>query len=181
MRPLLPLVLFVAAALIGCASTPETIPEPAAGSPDPAQVRSHPERYNGEQVRWGGTIAGVENREDTTLIEVVARELDSRGRPRASDRSPGRFLAVVDGFLDPAIYAADRSLTVTGTVAGTTVRPVGEHDYTYIRVEVTGHHLWPRELSADYADRRYRYPPPYYYDPWYDPWHPYHRGWPYYY
>ena len=47
-------------------------------------------------VRWGGAIASVENRRDETWIEIVERPLNT-------DKSAGRFLARVDGFLDPAV------------------------------------------------------------------------------
>ena len=55
-------------------------------------------------MRWGGTIASVNNRDDdTTELQIVSRPLDRRGRPRHVDVSEGRFVAEVDGFLDPEI------------------------------------------------------------------------------
>lgn len=166
----------------GCATTPESIPDPGPDSPTLSDVREKPARYRGDQVRWGGTIAGVENRAETTLIEVVARELATGGRPQSGDGSPGRFLAVIDGFLDPAIHRKGRQITVTGAVAGITRRPVDEHDYRYVRVEASGHHLWPERVARDDRDRYWRHPPPF--APWhprgYYPGHPFGFGRPYY-
>ena len=165
------------------AGTPDSIPDPGRDSAPLSEVRQDPERFSGEQVRWGGTITEVENRSDTTLVEIVARELDRGGRPRETDGSPGRFLAVIDGFLDPAIHETGRSMTITGTVDGTTTRPVGDHDYDYVRVRASGHHLWPkRELVSPGPYRAHPRGPFYdpWYDPWHDPWYPHRRGYRYY-
>lgn len=168
-------VITAAAALAGCATSPDAIPDPGRDSPSLADVRQAPEDYRGERVRWGGTIAGVENRADTTVVEVVARELERDGRPTDTDGSPGRFLAVVDGFLDPAIHEKGRSFTVTGTVAGTESRRVGEHDYEYVRVDASGHHLWSQRepvRAARYSHHGhwpFHHP---FHDPFFHPFHP---------
>lgn len=160
--------LLVAAVLLGaCASNvPAPIREAPPAQPQPDEARAEVSRYDGSTVRWGGVIAAVSNRPEDTLIEVVARPLGSSGRPRETDATQGRFLARVPGFLDPAVYAPGREITVTGRVAGLEPRPVGEYPYPYVRVDVDSHHLWAvREPVRD----------PYYYSPWwYDPWYPYH-------
>lgn len=165
--------MLVAVLLGGCATT---VPEPIRTAP-PAEVhveevRTAPQTFLGTTVRWGGHIVAVRNLRDTTLIEIVARRLDQEGRPLEEDRSSGRFLAKVAGFLDPAIYAAGRELTVRGQIEGVIEQPIGEFPYTYPLVRAERVHLWP--------PRPVRVPArPYYYDPfWYDPWYPW--GWPYY-
>lgn len=179
-------VLLVSAmllALAGCASTPDGIPDPGRDSPGLADVRDDSDRFSGAVVRWGGTIAGIDNRQDATLVEVVARDLDRSGRPRERDGSAGRFLAVIDGFLDPAIYQTGREVTVIGSVDGSETRPVGDHEYSYVRVKASGHHLWRERQPDPYAGAPRRGPGPYYgpwYDPWYDPWYPHRRGYRYY-
>lgn len=152
--------------LAGCASSvPPTIRTAPPGSPELAQARADVERFIGAQVRWGGTIAAVENRSSETWIQVVGRELGSNGRPRESDRSAGRFIARSQGFLDPEIYAKGRLLTVFGTVTGQMTRNIGDYSYQLPVVRVESLHLW-EPLP------RYR---PYYYDPfwYYEPWYPY--------
>lgn len=156
-------------ALGGCASVPETIRRAPPGDVPPDEVRAAPQQYLGVTVRWGGSIVKVHNRQTETLIEIVARRLDSQGRPRAEDRSLGRFLAKVAGFLDPAIYAAGREVTVRGQFEGMVEQPIGEFRYLYPIVRAEHVQLWPPRREPDY---------PYYYDPfWYDPWYPW--GWPY--
>lgn len=126
------------------------------------------DQYQGKQVRWGGTIASVENKQDDTWIEVVGKELNSWGEPAFSDASAGRFLVRVDGFLDPAIYKADRGITVYGTIESRVVRQIDDHPYTYPLIKAQSHYLW-----SDYDRRRY-YGYPYY--PFYPYYYPYRYG-----
>lgn len=162
--------------LSACATTnvPEPIQSDPAGSPSVAEVRLNPERFVGSQVRWGGTIAGVQNRPDETLVQIVARELTDEGRPKAGDRSSGRFTARIDGFLDPVVYSEGRHFTVTGQIIGSRVEQVGEYDYRLPVVEVDTSYLWPRETRTVRSPRYYdRYRDPFWDPFWYDPWYPY--------
>ena len=172
MRAFLP---FLAVSLLGGCAT--NLPQAITTAPTPditvAQARENPKAYIGQRVRWGGTIARVENRETTTDVEVVARELNSSGRPRESDRSAGRFIARIGEFLDPAVYSDGRQVTIAGTIVDETSGRIGAHKYRYPVVNADAVYLW--EPLRDVPDR-YRY-----YDPFYDPfWYPW-RPWPYYY
>jgi outer membrane lipoprotein len=150
----------------GCATQPPSaIANPPAVDLDVATVQSDPDRYTGAPVRWGGDIAGVENQPDVTEVEVVARPLTSGGRPRDADRSPGRFITRVPGFLDPAKYETGREFTVAGTVVGTVKRPIGGYEYRFPVVQADASQLW-QPLPE---------PVPWYgpygpYGPWYGPW-----------
>jgi len=154
----------------GCASNvPRAIQEAPAGNPTVGEVRDDIDPYQGVRVRWGGTIASVENRENETWIEVVATELGRYGRPKGSDYAFGRFIVRIEGFLDPQIYAEGRELTVAGEVESRLVRPIGEHPYTYPLVRASTYYLWPY-----YAGRGYHYP---YYHGYYRPYgYRYHLG-----
>jgi len=168
------LSLFLSAALLlgACSTVPETIREPAVAQISLTQAQENPDTVKGSQVRWGGTIARVENRQQQTRIEIVARELYDDGEPKKSDQSLGRFMTQIDGFLDPAIYAVGRNITVVGSLSGTTPGKLGEMNYLYPVVQAESHYLWPlREEPCETCA-------PWYYDPWY-PWGPYHR-YPYY-
>ncbi|HKL77552.1 MAG TPA: Slp family lipoprotein [Gammaproteobacteria bacterium] len=160
--------------LSGCASTvPVAIREPVPASPALAEVRKDLAAHVGREVRWGGTIAAVENRPDTTVIEVVGRRLHAGGRPRSEDRSAGRFLVVVDGFLDPAVYGEGRQVTARGTLAEPVTRDIGRYAYRFPVVEAGTLHLWPLPEEPRYDP----YPPPWYHDPWYPYPHPYYPYW----
>lgn len=129
--------------LAGCASEAPLLIRQAPPQPvSVAAVRQDPGRYQGRIVRWGGTIAGVENRHSETWVEIVDRPLWGDGRPREGDASDGRFVARVHGFLDPAIYEKGRAMTFYGKVDGEQVRPVGEYPYHYPVVDTLSYHLW---------------------------------------
>jgi outer membrane lipoprotein len=153
-------------ALAGCASeVPPPISEPPAVEITLAQALAEPDALKGREVRWGGAIARVENRKEETWIEIVERPLASDGAPGYQDSSAGRFIAKVAGFLDPAVYAPDRLMTVAGTLDGVTTRSIGEFPYRYPLLKVSAYYLWPRPPRG--VDHYYY--PPYWYDPWY-PW-----------
>ena len=122
-------------------------------------VRADPQNFINLPVRWGGEIARVENRAEETLVEIVQHELSSNGRPRSSNDSEGRFIARIPGFLDPAIYAEGRQLTVTGSVESTLARQIGEHPYTFPVVAVNRYQLWEprRERDIVYYPAYYGY------------------------
>jgi starvation-inducible outer membrane lipoprotein len=52
----------------------------------------------------------VENRRDETWVEIVEQPLAENGWPTGADASADHFLARFSGFLDPAFYAAGRSI-----------------------------------------------------------------------
>jgi outer membrane lipoprotein len=158
------LVLLLLALLTACASqVPVAIREPIAGAPDVQSARAAKAELIGRRVRWGGVIARVENRKQDTWIELVDRPLASGGQPSDSDNSGGRFIARIPGFLDPVTYAKHREMTVTGVLAESITRPVGDYPYRYPVVDVDSYYLWAKPSPPAY---------PYYYDPfWYDPWY----------
>ena len=169
------LIASIALAAAGCATTvPDAIRLPPSPDISVAQARENASAHTNQRVRWGGTIARVDNHQATTDLEIVARDLGSSGRPRQSDQSAGRFIARVAGFLDPAVYSEGRQVTVAGVVVQETSGRIGEHKYRYPVVQADAVYLW--EPLRELPDRR-----PYYHDPFYDPfWYPW-RPWPYYY
>lgn len=173
------LVIVLTLLLAACAATsvPEAVRETPSSTLTPSDVRKGPAPV-GTQVRWGGTIAKIENRKDSTWLEIVERSLDKNGKPKDADTSSGRFLAYIDGFLEPTVYTTGRKITVVGTVQESRNGTIGEFPYVFPVVKVTQHYLWPREPARIYSPA-----PPYYYDPWYPwgygyyPWRPYPWWW----
>lgn len=113
-------------------------------------------------VRWGGTIASVTNRPDgSTLLEIVSRPLYRDGRPIHDDRSDGRFLALVDTFLDPEIVSAGRDMTVLGNLTGKVSGTVGESIYLFPIVNVDDYRFWKPALTVQPGHFTHwnRYPP----------------------
>lgn len=136
-----------------------------------SDLKSAPKAHRGRVLLLGGVIAGSVNRKDGTLLEVYQTEITQRGKPVNVDISEGRFLALYEGFLDPAIYRKGRKVTIVGIVQGDLTQRLGDLDYCYPLVLVKDIHLWKEEHV-----RRYEY---YYWDyrgswwyppsPWHDP------------
>lgn len=157
----------------GCATVPGSLDRPLTEpQPQPAQVQSASDRYQGQTVRWGGTIARVENTSDGSLVEVVARPLQSNSRPNEKGMSPGRFLIVTSTFLDPEVFESGKSVTAVGSLDGLQRRTVGEYEYPYPVLQAESIHLWPPRPERQVAP----YPDPWMYHPyWHHPYRYYHR------
>ncbi len=157
-------IAFAAVFVSACA----TIPAPLQGEfsdVTPEMVQSSGSPQTGVEVRWGGIIAEVVPGKEDTCLTILSRPLDSSGRPEEGDQTMGRFIACSKGFVDPAVYAQKREVTVVGTLEGTETRNIGEYAYRYPKVALNSIYLWPKR-------EKYRpaYLPPYYpYYPYYDP------------
>lgn len=125
------------------------------------EIFNNPEAYKGKVVLLGGVIIGVKNLKEGTLIEVLHKPTDIQGRPKDVDESLGRFLALYDGYLDVAIYAQGREVTLAGEIKGKRVLPLDEIEYTYPVISVKEIHLWPPKRKE-----RYYYSYPYWHYPW---------------
>lgn len=163
-------VLLGALLLAGCATFPDKIQveDPSVlVSYEDASAQS--EQVKGKTLRWGGAIAKVENKPDSTVFEMVYYPLNSYGRPVSADESMGRFRIHVNGFMDPMVYQVGRLMTFTGELNGLENGLVGEHDYVFPtaiskayylwkdvqRVNVTGVHLWHQDYWFGHYPRPY--------------------------
>ncbi|NOQ70136.1 MAG: Slp/YeaY family lipoprotein [Gammaproteobacteria bacterium] len=169
---------FAAIVLVSACSShiPREIKQPLDSSPGVAQVRHQTDAYLSQKVRWGGVILNTENKQNASELMILAMPLSENGKPQNSDQSPGRFIAIIDEFVEPQVYSPKREITVTGQILRAETLKVGEFSYEYPVIQVEHHYLWPPEPEQSYVD----YPPYLWYDPfypypWYDPFYP----WPY--
>jgi len=154
--------------LSGCASqVPVLIKLPPNPDPEFLQVKQGVDTFQNQNVRWGGKIISVENKEDSTWIEILASPLNSYGKPSSRSNYEGRFIVRVDGFLDPEHYSKDRKLTVFGSIDTEFVKRIDEYPYSYPLVSAKEHYLWPEYRTAR---NQYRYHYSYY------PYYRYHFG-----
>ena len=136
------IVLLSAVLLPACASQiPEQTRSASSRNSPEASARAGTQRFNGEHVRWGGTIAAVEKRESQTWIEVDRCHLSNNGMPGKSHRE-GQFLARLEGNVDPAMYARGRHLTVVGDLENENSGAIDGYAYQQPVVNVEMHHLW---------------------------------------
>ncbi|MBE9537234.1 MAG: Slp family lipoprotein [Proteobacteria bacterium] len=142
------------------------------------QVASDPATFIGKKVLWGGVIVRSENMADKTILEVIEAPLTRYARPANLDRSGGRFIIEHEGFLDIAVYAEGRVITVAGEILGTREGKIGERNYTFPLLRDIKLHLWEKRREEIYPSHIFLYDPfyypfygPYYY-PYYRPGHP---------
>jgi outer membrane lipoprotein len=159
--------------LAGCASTfPEDELRSVDRSVTVTTLRQDPAANLGRRVMLGGDILATRPMPNQTEVELLSKPLDSEDRPRRGDASDGRVIVTTPRFLDPAVYAAGRQITVIGTVTGEEERKIAELPYRYPVVAAESIKLWPREVLVPY-------PPPWSYYLWPYP-YPYgwrYRGW----
>lgn len=103
---------------------------------------SKAEQVKGKILRWGGAIAKVENKPDSTVFEMVYYPLNGYGRPISGEESMGRFRIRVNGFMDPMVYQVGRLMTFTGLLNGLEKGLVGEHEYVFPAADVKAYYLW---------------------------------------
>ncbi|MFM1891695.1 MAG: hypothetical protein RLZ44_772 [Pseudomonadota bacterium] len=160
--------------LSGCASkVPLAIREAPPDQPSVAAARAAGEPLRGRAVRWGGELVAVRNQAERSELEILARQLARDGEPDPDGPAEGRFIARIEGFVDPADYQSGDRITVSGTLVDRVASKVGDYLYRYPVVEVRQWYRWPEPIPAPaYAPYPWPYP-----DPWW-PYRPY--GWPYY-
>ncbi|CAJ1832118.1 Outer membrane protein Slp [Aeromonas veronii] len=98
------MVVGALALLLGACSS---VPKELAYEPENQLVAYQPALggMEGKPARWSGVISAVHNKADQSVIEVVYLPLKSNGVPEQTEQSPGRFLAIMKGFVDPTLYA----------------------------------------------------------------------------
>lgn len=157
--------------MAACSSSiPPEIRQTLDNGPGVAQLREQPDNYIEQQIRWGGMILETENRENTSWLTIISYPLTDSGEPQTYAQSPGRFIAIVNDFLEPLIYGQDRLITVKGNFFETETINIGEYPYEYPLIVVDHYYLWPEKREPRYVD----YPPYWGYDPWFYPGYPWH-------
>ena len=92
---LLSMLLFV-----GCSTFPEKLHvENTETLESYENASSNAEQLIGKPIRWGGAIARIDNKQDSTTFEIVHYPLNGFGRPLSDDESIGRFRIKVNGFM----------------------------------------------------------------------------------
>lgn len=100
-------------------------------------------------VMWGGVLVGSTNLEAETQFEVLGYPLDGQQRPLRGKKPQGRFLIVVDGYVETLDYADGREVSVTGTLEGVRSGKVGEATRRFPVVRADQYHLWPLKSGSE--------------------------------
>jgi outer membrane lipoprotein len=114
-----------------------------------ADLMKNPARYSGKLVMFGGMIVKTTNHPEGSVVEVMQKPLERDGRPIPTDETGGRFLVLVERFLDASVYQHGRSVTVIAEASGSRMQPLDEIEYRYPVLQARDIHLW-----APYAGPR---------------------------
>ncbi|WP_218355287.1 Slp family lipoprotein [Alteromonas lipotrueiana] len=157
----------------GCTMVPDNlaVPDGTALVTYQGAVTGGPQ-VTGRTARWGGVIAGVENKPEKTFIEIVHFPLNSYGRPNTSEETIGRFKVKIDGFVDPIVFEEGRSVTFLGSVDKPITGMVGEQPYTFPAVKARDYHLWRETSTYDVSTLYFNYN-----TGWYSPFYYRHSLW----
>lgn len=134
--------------LAGCATAPPVPVEAARADLPPYRVASM-DAVPAESVVWGGSIVEVQNLADVTEIEILAYPLDRRFRPVIRERTEGRFILQLPGYVEALDYPHGRFVTVRGKLRGLRESKIDDADYVHPVVEVEDLHLWPRNFPYE--------------------------------
>jgi outer membrane lipoprotein len=159
--------------LAGCSTFPEKLQvEDTSQLVSYQDAASKAEQVKGQTIRWGGAIAKVVNKAESTVLELVYYPLTGYGKPISGDESMGRFRIHVNGFMDPMVYRVGRLMSFTAQLTDLEEGLVGEHKYIYPTANVKAYHLWKNIQRID-INRVHVWPSSY----WYGHYpRPYHRG-----
>lgn len=136
-------LLSICLLLGACSGLPERVREVPVTDVTYSQASPNLNSYKETSVRWGGVIVDVENEENFTLLQVLSYPLNSYGRPQLNKQTEGRFVIKSAEFLDPAVYAKDKEITVAGTIKGDIERTIGKKTVRLPLISSTAIYLWP--------------------------------------
>ena len=138
-----PLVIGAACLLAGCASNgPRLNTESVTSKTTPIVAASQIDALNGQIVHWGGRIISVDNRPDSTQLQVLSYPLARSGRPLPEEEPTGRFVMLYSGFLEPLDFRPGRLVSVVGGVRGATTASIGDVELLLPVVTADQFHLW---------------------------------------
>lgn len=101
------------------------------------------------EVIWGGRIIGMRNLASTSELDVLSLPLDRAQRPRTRAQSTGRFMVVLDGFVEPLDFPPGRYVTVRAHFSGSRDITVDGHPLAVAVVDRAEIHTWPPEFPND--------------------------------
>lgn len=107
------------------------------------EILRDPQALAGEVVALGGRLITTTPHDQGTELVVLQLPMEVGLRPQPDGRSEGRFLVQSADFMDPAVYAPGRYITLVGTIRGAQERPLGQTVYRYPELTLMECKLWP--------------------------------------
>lgn len=127
----------------GCSSIPKSID----GNNSPilqknfVSVHNSPNLYEGQYVRFRGTVVNVINKDNETLLELAVLPLDTSAKPEINKQYEGRVIAKINKFLDPLNFR-NHLVTILGTLTGSEKGTIGKTPYDFVTMNIEGYQIW---------------------------------------
>lgn len=139
------LLILLSSLLAACAPPPVFKTTGNEATVPPSTVAQTPEHFIGRSVIWGGQVISVQNLSNTTRIEMLGYPLDSSQRPQLQSSEGGRFIAIMQGYVERLNYSPGTLVTIRGRIKGTFAGHVGKAAYVFPLVQVEASHVWTAE------------------------------------
>lgn len=139
------LLILLSSVLAACAPPPVFKTTGNEAVVPPSTVAHTPEHFIGRSVIWGGQVISVQNLSNTTRIEILGYPLDSSQRPQLKSLEGGRFIAIMQGYVERLNYPPGTLVTIRGRIKGTFAGHVGKAAYVYPLIQVEASHVWTAE------------------------------------
>lgn len=97
--------------------------------------------YKGQEVRFGGTVVNVINKDNETLLELAVLPLDENAKPEINKQYEGRVIAKSNNFLDPVNFR-NKLVTILGTLTGSKNGTIGKTPYNFVTMNINGYQIW---------------------------------------
>jgi outer membrane lipoprotein len=120
-----------------------------ATQPSFAELQTHPEAYQGQEVILGGQVITARQDGDTLQLEIMQLPLADKNAPEANQAlTQGRFLAFQNSGLSATAVSPGALVTVVGQVVGSAVTDPSQTNVLYPVLEVKTLTVW-NQLAAD--------------------------------
>ncbi|OOS00110.1 hypothetical protein B0186_07025 [Canicola haemoglobinophilus] len=149
--------------LTACISAPQGLERDKYEIQNLAQVNEEILQCHCKQARLGGKVIKATALQNKMKIEVLSLPiLTFSGRPELEGQTNGRFIAYLDGFIDPESLK-DQYITMGGFLKGAEKGKIDQADYIYPILQGKDYRIWqlaqeyyydPEDLADFYESRR---------------------------
>lgn len=139
----------LAGALSACVSAPQGLNKEQYSLHSLNQISSADYQCQCKTIRVGGRILKAEALPKHMKLEVLSLPINNySGKPNLDGAANGRFIAYLDGFIDPALLQ-DQFITLGGRLVRQEAGKIDQAPYRFPVIQAQHYRLW--QLAKSYA------------------------------
>ncbi|MGQ0286273.1 Slp family lipoprotein [Pasteurellaceae bacterium 22721_9_1] len=144
--------IFTALLLASCVNPPAGLEKDEFTITRLSQIKADDYSCHCKQVRLGGKVLSATALKKQTKLEILSLSVSSlSAKPILDSQSDGRFIAYVEGFIDPE-QVKNQYVTIKGVLASQEKGKIDLADYVYPVINATAFKQW-RLVQEYYYDR----------------------------